>query len=71
MSELTPCNCCSLEDIKVMAKKDNLKVTTLPYADGIECYAHPEKVDMEELTHIQLQNYFKAWFMELTDHCIC
>lgn len=73
MSELTPCNYCTLQKIKERAKKDS-KVVSLksqpiehfPKAQAV--FVHPKK------THNELRfqaKYQVAWFVELSDHCVC
>lgn len=63
MSELTPCNYCSLRVIKARAKKDGEKVTL----------ARPKDKEMADLMEVavSIDGEEVAWFMELTDHCVC
>lgn len=56
MSELTRCCCCVYEDIKHRALEEDKDVTLKREDGGIAVYVDGE---------------FSAWFMELTDHCVC
>lgn len=58
MSDLTRCNYCDLLVIKSFAKEENKKVKLKANKEhgGIDVF-----VDKK----------FVAWFMELTDHCVC
>ena len=63
MSELTPCNYCTLKHIRARAREDGEKVTL----------AKPKDKDMDELMEVavSLDGEEVAWFMKLTDHCVC
>jgi sugar phosphate isomerase/epimerase len=65
MSELTPCNYCSLKTIKRRAEKHGLKVTVI----GGTVYAHPP--DVTEPAKAEGDKYWTAWMMEITDYCVC
>jgi len=67
VSEITPCNYCSLNKIKKNAKDQGLIVTNI----GRHYYKHPPKVDINLLDEKERRKYFSAWFMELTNHCCC
>lgn len=41
MSELTPCNHCTLENIRYRAEKKGLTVTLLSNRGGLDVYVHP------------------------------
>lgn len=75
MSELTQCNSCSLKGIKSDARKKGAKVTILNDGDfglgGVNVYTHPKEIKIAKLSKSAREKYFKAWFMELTTHCIC
>lgn len=59
MSELTPCNYCTLKGMKDHYKEEGkeVKVTRSKEMQGWLA----AEVDGEEI----------AWFMELTGHCVC
>ena len=67
MSELTTCNYCTLQNIRARARKNGLQVTI----EGSNCYVHPRWVKLDRLNKDEKEPYFVAWFMELTDHCVC
>lgn len=64
MSELTPCNYCSLRKIKANAKKNGLLVLHEPHLGGTNIYTYVEGHKVETLK-------FKAWFMEISNQCCC
>ncbi len=59
MSELTPCNYCDLKSIKARAKRDGKKVKTGP------------SKTLPGWTVVKVGGEAVAWFMKLTDHCVC
>lgn len=67
MSDLTPCNYCNFH--RIVDTKDKLSQAILEPgrgpAGGQDLYVRPvdEKLDREK--------HWVAWFMELTDHCVC
>lgn len=75
MSELTPCNFCSLSDIKYRAKQRGQVVTTLiDDAGWTDVYVHPS--DVTELPakrghDDEWSKYQVASMMKITDHCVC
>jgi len=75
MSELTPCNYCTLLRIKARAKKEGKKVTILPNTSsqlgGLNVYVHPKEVKLKELALIARETYGGVWFWSLSDHCVC
>ena len=69
MSDLTPTNEETLQQIKNDAKKDGMKVTTIPGENfglgcGVDCFVHPSGVTKTELK-LNRDKYFAAWFMKL------
>ena len=63
MSELTPCNYCSLQRYKRRAKERGNKIVVKPNTEhgGLDVFEIlPNKTQM-----------FHAWFMVLGDHCEC
>ena len=75
MSELTPCNYCSLSRIKRRAEDDGFKVTIIPdsqdglAANGMAVYVHSP--DVTDPAKAEGDKYWTAWMMEVTDHCVC
>jgi len=69
MSELTPCNYCSLYWIKHRAKKNGKQVTTEWRNGWLEVYVHP--ADVTITTDEERDQYRQASMMALTDHCVC
>jgi len=70
MSELTPCNYCTLRRIKRRAEGNDMIVTLL---NG-DVYVHPSSVVIKELSggeDGEREQYWRTWFMGLTDHCVC
>jgi len=74
MSDLTICNFCRLQGYRRQAKENNKKVsvrTGTPYKNlpaGIAIYIHPKELKNEDRFQKQ---FHVAWFMELTDRCVC
>jgi hypothetical protein len=75
MSELTPCNYCSLNRIKRRANEKGLQVTLLSSRGGFDVYVHPADVTVNRETvgdeEGKPSSYWGAWLMALTDHCVC
>lgn len=73
MSELTPCNYCSLNNIKRRAEQDGMIVTTrLDSAGWTAVYVHPPRVNLPKNdSHDKPSPYRVALMMEITDHCVC
>jgi hypothetical protein len=72
MSELTPCNYCSLRNIRRRAERKGLNVTLRHEGSGTTVYIHPSDVTEFPLREDgEPDEYFAAWFMALTDHCVC
>jgi hypothetical protein len=67
MSELTPCNYCSL---KVIKKEAGLRGHVITHR-GQDIYVHPLGVDITHLSEKERDKYWRAWMMEITDHCVC
>ena len=67
MSELTRCNYCTLQSIRRRAERENQQVTILAQ----NCYVHSKDVNISELNEESREQYFVAWFMELTEGCAC
>lgn len=74
MSDLTPCNYCNLNRIKRYAKREGRTVALHP---GVPTQGLPGDVNIyvvppgEELITGDESPHFAAWFMELTNHCVC
>jgi len=72
MSELTPCNYCNLQNYEWRAKKNNEKLTLLSgWRGGKDVYIHPKEIDIEKLSEDNRKEYFVAWLMEISKHCVC
>lgn len=74
MSELTPCNHCSLENIRYRAKKKGWNVTIkLDRYGWTDVYVHPPSVtDFPDHGHDdEWSQYQVASMMKITDHCVC
>lgn len=78
MSELTQCNYCNLETIKVGARKNKQHVTLMGSPKhklgGVEVYVHPDHIDVGHLSQIdrkQINKYWVAWMWVIPDHCVC
>ena len=75
MSELTPCNYCDLKRYKAEAKKQHKVITVredlTSLLSGFDVYRHPKKVKIVALPPEERKQYHIAWFMALTDHCVC
>lgn len=77
MSELTRCNYCSLQRYKDEAKEKKMKVHLILNTQygGIDVYITPkdEKPDTrtDPKTGNHLSSYWRSWFMELSDRCVC
>lgn len=73
MSELTPCNHCSLENIRYRAKKKGFIVTLkLDNHGWTSVYVHPPNAKLSESSdHGNWPEYQAASMMAITDHCVC
>ena len=74
MSELTTCNYCNLKRMEEDAKAEGNKVTLIPSKSkmgGSEVYVHPRSINIKKFNRGQLQRFWVAWMMEITDHCVC
>lgn len=73
MSELTRCNYCSLRELCEKAQVVGFMVSLrMGWRDGFDVYVHPK--DIVILVYERLgehEPYWKAWFMELSDYCVC
>lgn len=68
------CNYCTLKIIKEQAKKDgNMVVIDIIAGGGVDVYVHglDEKTDRSVDSKGNHGKQWKAWFMELGDHCEC
>jgi len=74
MSEKTKCNYCDYMQILADAKRCGQRVTLLDEDFGMggqAAYMHPKKTRIESLSPGQRKKFFRAWFMKLTDYCVC
>ncbi len=67
MSELTSCNYCDYKRIVVTRKDEEGKLVTTSGGFGLGGINIHFVKPGEEPT----DDNFVAWFMELTDHCVC
>ncbi len=80
MSSLTQCNYCSLKGIRRRAKSDGNRVVTCGNVKwtsdgGLNVYVMPPEVapppgSIKEDSDFH-DAYFVAWFMAMTDGCVC
>lgn len=75
MSELTPCNFCTLKRIKARARKSGKKVTVIPDPSyptpGYDVFIHPKSTRIKELSKEDREDYFSCWMMEIPEKCCC
>jgi hypothetical protein len=74
VSELTPCNYCTLRGIRRMACERGHEVTLAPDDDGISVYVHPpghEPDTSSDPMGNPNSPYFTSWFMALSEECVC
>lgn len=76
MSELTPCNYCTLQRIKRNAIRDGKVVTVLPGGIGRDVYVHPPDVVIPKGTDSDdyatgSPPYWIASMMEIGSSCEC
>lgn len=70
MSELTPCNYCSLRQIRKSAKRRGQRVSLRSQTDhghwpkGQDVYLHPPG-------ERPAKKWWVGWLAEITDHCVC
>lgn len=69
MGRGTQCNYCTLRGVRLRAKEQHQVVTIIEkpmerFIKGVDVYVHP----IGESLH---QKYWRMWFAELTDHCVC
>lgn len=65
MSELTPCNYCSLKRLKASAEARGNEVILRLAHGGTNAYL------VKKGEKVQPGDEPVAWFMELTNHCVC
>lgn len=68
------CNYCSFSAIRRRHRGSGKEITRLPDSGkrgGQNVYVHPKDVVIAELTKKEREPYFAAWFLELTNHCVC
>lgn len=71
------CNCCNMRWIRKTAANVNKCVVTRPATGklgGTTVYVLPSGVAIPEVIvcdDVFSKKYFVAWFMKLTDHCVC
>lgn len=74
MSELTPCNYCTLRRIKARAEKKGNRVILAPAKDasrgGTDVLVHPKHIPAKD-ARAKRKKYFVAWMMEIPDSCCC
>lgn len=73
MSELTPCNYCTLRRLRSSAESQG-KVVTLRRGSTVptdESFPHSISVYVHRPDEEPAEGHFSAWFAELTDHCCC
>ena len=75
MSELTPCNYCTLKRLKLSAKETGNRVVVkqskkkvIVGMPGFDVYVLPNR---SNLTESNKKQYWICWFGDLTDHCVC
>ena len=71
MSELTQCNYCGYKIIKKCAKEKSWVVTKRPAnwkLAGTDYFIHPKGIEINAETR---EEYFVAWFQELSNQCCC
>lgn len=66
VSELTPCNFCSLKRMKERAELSGKEVILR----GLDAYIVPKGQPLPT-DPAELEKAWAAWFMELTNHCVC
>lgn len=78
MSELTPCNFCSLQSIRRQAKKDGKRVMLLPgWCGGTDVLVYPKDVNIRKVEGIQTvdhpnrEKYLVAWMQKIGNSCLC
>lgn len=72
MSELTPCNFCSLRAIRAKYKGNGTRVhvrrsPTAQFPNGKNIYAVPQGGAIDTETDV----HFVAWFAEIGERCEC
>ena len=82
MSELTPCNHCTLKKIKSDAKKEEKKVILRrsEFMGGVLVFVIPQDIELPDYKEPSetlpngddnYQKYNVSWMMEVSDHCCC
>jgi len=81
----TQCNYCQLKAIRLQAKKDKMAVTVMRGSRsarafrvpgdmrGLDVYVHPLWIDLHqrEWTYGKRKRYWRCWYWQLTNHCVC
>jgi len=70
-----PCNYCMYQGFLAHAKNIGEEVTLLANRTyelgGFDVYIHLAEVRLTELSEVERKQYWVAWFMGLSDHCVC
>ncbi len=67
MSELTSCNYCNYKRIKARRKEQEGRIVTASGDFGLGGI----NIHFVKTGDKPSEDNFVAWFMELTDHCVC
>jgi len=66
------CNYCNLRSLRRAYERDGDVVSVRLDEHGWKAaYVHPDNVDIDTLSIEQREPYYKAGYMELSDHCCC
>jgi hypothetical protein len=71
MSTLTTCNFCSLRSIRARADKDGKIVDVRPADGGLAVFVRRPEVTPDYRSPDDGNTQWVAWFMSLSDGCVC
>jgi hypothetical protein len=72
MSRATRCNFCVLKSLQKIAEAHGNVVTLIKADDGMtEAFVHKKDLDITKLPKKSRERHFAAFFVELSDECVC
>lgn len=74
------CNYCTLESMRVEAKRQGMQVTLREksigtaghWIKGTDVFVHPKSIHLSaRIGPVMRCRYWKAWFHEISEQCVC
>jgi len=82
MSELTPCNWCSMQRYYSDARRERQRIVVMPatkkdkyFLGGFNVYVFPKalytRAQFRRLPPDEQEHWWVSWMWEITDRCVC